>query len=125
VVAGRADSDFASARGKAATFSAGGAVEAGDTACAAPNCVISRTACSEYGSFNALGVDLTFSPGRAAVIGGVGRASATEGWGRSGVVVTPAALVVDAASPGGARRSTCPTRITFGFSRLFHAASSR
>jgi hypothetical protein len=37
-----------------------------------------------------------------------------------GRVDTPLAF-----SPGGTTRSTCPTSITFGFSRLFQRAMSR
>ena len=42
-----------------------------------------------------------------------------------GAVATGLAVTADASTPGGTTRSTCPTSIRFGFSRLFHLATSR
>src|SRR5206468_1752983 len=117
---------FASARDGATGVLSGGAAVGVVAAIVAPAAVNSRTACSEYGSFNAFGVDFTLSPGRTTDNGGPGFASATTGGGtRSGAVVTPVAVGGAPLSVGAARRSTWPTRMTFAFSRLFHAASSR
>ncbi|MBK8742946.1 MAG: hypothetical protein IPM02_27280 [Betaproteobacteria bacterium] len=99
---------------------------------------ICASAASEYGTLTALGCDLYVSvlprsvgglgvtAGAAAAAAGgagTGRASVTGGTETSGAVVSPAPSA--AGSSGGRTRSNWPTRITFTFSRLFIAASSR
>src|SRR5439155_20786669 len=106
----RAASPFASGRdgGATATFSPAAADDVGVAADALAS-AISRTACSEYGSFNAFGADFTLSPARATTGGGAGFPSATTGGpARSGAVVTPVAVGGTPLSFGADRRSTWP-----------------
>src|SRR5215813_1724649 len=128
----RAESGLATTAGAALAAGGGGATAgalgsaaatagAGSRAAESLSCA---SAWSEYGTLTALGSVLKVALlGRPLGTGDGTRVSpalgVTGGAVTSGAVVTP-----PSAPPGAASTSTCPTRITFTFSMLFHAARS-
>ena len=84
------------------------------------------SAASEYGSLTAFGPDLYASEfGRSTRAAATGFASVTGGTVTSGALLGPAPTGADPSGEGVRTRITCPTRMTFRFSMLFIAASSR
>src|SRR5690242_14254569 len=126
--AGSAEEAALEGAGAGAARTSAGAARGSAAASAGAESLSCAKACSEYGTLTALGSVL-----KVAVFGrplgdgdGDGAARASPPLGVTGAGVASGEVTAPpSAAPGGPSASTCPTRITFTFSMLFQAASSR